>query len=68
MNVPSLAGEPVVGRVGHVTKDESVLKAPAWRSSSVPKTLGESKRGTQSQSTAPLGAISAPVWQFEMNE
>ena len=42
-------------------------KKPASRSRSVPKTLGESKRGTQSQSIAPSGAISAPVWQFERN-
>ena len=27
--------------------------------------LAESKLGTQSQSTAPSGAISAPVWQLE---
>ena len=37
------------------------------RSSSVPKTLGESKRGTHSQSIAPSGATSAPVWQLERN-
>ena len=42
-------------------------KVPAWRSSSVPNTLGESKRGTHSQSIAPSGATSAPVWQFERN-
>src|SRR5947207_1823821 len=29
--------------------------------------LGESKLGTQSQSIAPSGAMSAPVWQFERN-
>src|SRR6478735_9448934 len=40
-------------------------KLPASRSSRLPKTLGESKRGTHSQSTAPSGAISAPVWQSE---
>ena len=40
-------------------------KAPAPRSSSVPKMLGESNRGTQSQSTAPSGATRAPVWQLE---
>ena len=40
-------------------------KLPASRSSRLPKTLGESKRGTQSQSTAPSGAISAPVWQSD---
>jgi hypothetical protein len=42
-------------------------KLPAWRSSSVPNTLGESKRGTQSQSIAPSGAIRAPVWQLDRN-
>src|SRR5256885_13892182 len=41
-------------------------KNPAWRSSSVPNTLGESKRGTHSQSIAPSGATNAPVWQLEM--
>ena len=40
-------------------------KAPFWRSSRAPKTLGESNRGTQSQSTAPSGATRAPVWQLE---
>ncbi len=34
---------------------------PAWRSSRLPKTLGESNRGTHSQSTAPSGAMRAPV-------
>src|SRR3954465_712668 len=38
---------------------------PAWRSSKLPKTLGESNAGTQSQSIAPSGATSAPVWQSE---
>ena len=42
-------------------------KEPAPRSSSVPNTLGESKRGTQSQSIAPSGATSAPVWQLDRN-
>src|SRR3954449_12787621 len=40
---------------------------PPARSSSEPNTLGESKRGTQSQSIAPSGATKAPVWQFERN-
>src|SRR3954454_23751729 len=40
---------------------------PPARSSSEPNTLGESKRGTHSQSIAPSGATSAPVWQFERN-
>ena len=57
---------------GSYTRAEGTLmpngakrKAPAWRSSSVPNTLGESKRGTHSQSIAPSGAISAPVWQLD---
>ena len=29
--------------------------------------LGESNAGTQSQSTVPSGAISAPVWQSDRN-
>ena len=41
------------------------LNVPADRSSRLPNTLGESKRGTQSQSIAPSGATSAPVWQLE---
>ena len=40
-------------------------KKPASRSSRLPKMLGESKAGTQSQSIAPSAATSAPVWQFE---
>ena len=40
-------------------------KAPASRSSSAPNTLGESNRGTHSQSTVPSAATSAPVWQLE---
>src|SRR3954452_4484521 len=42
-------------------------KEPPSRSSSVPKTLGESKLGTHSQSIAPSGATSAPVWQSDRN-
>ena len=38
---------------------------PAPRSSSVPNTLGESKRGMHSQSIAPSGATNAPVWQSD---
>ena len=34
------------------------------RSSRLPNMLGESNAGRTSQSTAPSGAISAPVWQF----
>ncbi len=40
-------------------------KYPAWRSSRLAKTLGASKRGTHSQSMAPSGATSAPVWQSD---
>ena len=40
---------------------------PAPRSSRLPNTLAESKRGTQSQSTQPSGASSAPVWQLDKN-
>ena len=40
-------------------------KAPASRSSSAPNTLGESNRGTHSQSMVPSAATSAPVWQLE---
>ena len=42
-------------------------KNPAWRSSRLPNTLGASKEGTHSQSIAPSGATSAPVWQFDRN-
>ena len=42
-------------------------KKPASRSRRLPKTLGESKVGMQSQSIAPSGATSAPVWQFDRN-
>jgi hypothetical protein len=38
---------------------------PAERSRIAPKTEGESKRGTQSHSTAPSGAMSADVWQSD---
>src|SRR4029077_619244 len=51
--------------VGTLIPNGPSLKVPAARSSRVPKTLGESKRGTQSQSIAPSGATSAPVWQLE---
>ena len=40
-------------------------KAPACWSSSAPNRLGESNRGTHSQSTVPSGATSAQVWQLE---
>ena len=42
-------------------------KLPASRSSRVPKMLGASKRGTQSQSIDPSTAMSAPVWQSDRN-
>src|SRR3954468_15595951 len=42
-------------------------KLPPWRSSRLPNTLGESKLGTHSQSIAPSGATSAPVWQSDRN-
>ena len=51
----------------HVDPERPQAKVPASRSSSVPNTLGESKRGTHSQSTAPSGATSAPVWQSDRN-
>ena len=38
---------------------------PEARSSRLPKTEGESNRGTHSQSTAPSGAIRLPVWQSD---
>ena len=50
---------------GTLTPNGPAGSEPAWRSSSVPKTLGESKRGTQSQSIDPSGATSAPVWQLD---
>ena len=37
------------------------------RSSSDPNTLGESNRGTHSQSMEPSDATSAPVWQLDRN-
>src|SRR4051794_13594810 len=42
-------------------------KVPASRSSRLAKMLGESKRGTHSQSTEPSGATRAPVWQSDRN-
>jgi len=51
--------------VGTLIPNGPIRKLPAWRSSSAPKMLGESKLGTQSQSTEPSGATSAPVWQFD---
>ena len=51
--------------VGTLIPNGPSRNEPAWRSSSCPKTLGESKRGTHSQSTDPSGATSALVWQLE---
>src|SRR3954452_20737630 len=53
--------------VGWVIPKGAKRKNPASRSSRLPKTLGESKLGTQSQSIAPSGATRAPVWQSERN-
>ena len=53
--------------VGWLMPNGPKRKKPAWRSRSAPNTLGASKRGTQSQSIAPSGATSAPVWQSERN-
>src|SRR5262249_5258322 len=53
--------------VGWLIPNGAKRKKPASRSSKLPKTLGESKRGTQSQSIAPSGATSAPVWQSDRN-
>ncbi len=38
---------------------------PAPRSSTLPKMLGESNRGTHNHSTEPSEPTSAPVWQFD---
>ena len=40
---------------------------PPWRSSRLPKMLGESNRGTHNQSIDPSGATNAPVWQLDRN-
>ncbi len=53
--------------VGTLTPNGPKRKCPAWRSSRVANTLGESKRGTHSQPTPPSGATSAPVWQLDRN-
>src|SRR4051794_41712414 len=59
---------------GSYTRDAGTLmpngprrNEPACRSSRLPKMLGESKRGTQSQSIEPSDATSAPVWQSDRN-
>ena len=53
--------------VGWLIPNGAKRKKPAPRSSRLPNTLGESKLGTHSQSIAPSGATSAPVWQLERN-
>src|SRR5215211_576193 len=53
--------------VGWLMPNGPSRKEPAWRSSRLPKTLGESKRGTHSQSIDPSGAISMLVWQLDRN-
>src|SRR5258705_13205388 len=53
--------------VGWLIPNGPNRKLPASRSSRLPNTLGASKRGTQSQSIAPSGATSAPVWQSDRN-
>src|SRR4051794_41777682 len=53
-----------VRATGWSTPNGPTRKKPAWRSSRLPNTLGESKLGTQSQSIAPSGATRAPVWQL----
>jgi hypothetical protein len=52
---------------GTLSPNGPIRNIPAPRSRRDPNTLGESNRGTHSQSTEPSGAISAPVWQFERN-
>ena len=54
----------VARAVGWSIANGASLNVPAPRSSRLPNTLGESKRGTHNQSTAPSGATSAPVWQI----
>ena len=52
---------------GWLIPNGPIRQNPASRSSRLPKTLGESKAGAHSQSTAPSAATSAPVWQLERN-
>jgi hypothetical protein len=47
--------------VGWLIPNGAKRKKPACRSSKLPKMLGESKDGMQSQSIAPSAATSAPV-------
>ena len=54
-------------REGWLMPNGPKRKNPASRSSRLPNTLGASKHGTHSQSIAPSGATSAPVWQFDRN-
>src|SRR5215218_4969261 len=53
--------------MGTLMPNGASRKLPPPRSSSEPNTLGESKRGTHSQSIAPSGATKAPVWQSDKN-
>jgi hypothetical protein len=53
--------------VGTLIPNGPSRNEPAWRSSSWPNTLGESKRGTHSQSIEPSGATNALVWQSDRN-
>ena len=53
--------------VGTLMPNGPKRNVPASRSSRLPNTLGESNRGTHSQSTPPSGATRAPVWQSDRN-
>ena len=53
--------------VGYVDAERPEPEAPGLAVEQAPNTLGESKRGTHSQSIAPSGATSAPVWQLDRN-
>src|SRR5690606_40747062 len=62
--VPGTYSRPV----GWLVAYGASRKLPASRSSRLLNTLGASKLGTQSQSTEPSGATSAPVWQSRSEE
>src|ERR1700755_1166760 len=51
--------------VGTLIPNGPSRNAPAPRSSNAPNTLGESNRGTHSQSIVPSGATSPRVWQSD---
>ena len=55
------------GAEGTLIPKGAKRKEPASRSSRLPKMLGASKLGTQSQSIEPSGATRALVWQSERN-